>query len=162
MRIAILESFMISSGRNKYCKRTLNEKKEVSKELCECFDLLQKQNEMLIFDVLGQVQTDCVLRSEFCEDTKGWNSMSVSFQPALQDDSDTTSGAHFILGDFNSLFPAEDSIFFSSSVPQTEGVQDIIQAHPDLSVWSLAFGSIHLSSYRVLPLVQTSPSTVKV
>ncbi|EKX48393.1 hypothetical protein GUITHDRAFT_136895 [Guillardia theta CCMP2712] len=106
---------------NKYCKRALNEKKEVP--------------------------SDCVLRSEFCEDTKGWNSISVSFQPSLQDDSDTSSGAHFIIGDFNSLFPAEDSIFFSSSVSQTE-------AHPDLGVWSLSFGSIHLSSYRVLPLVK--------
>uniref|UniRef100_A0A7S4JEB7 Uncharacterized protein n=1 Tax=Guillardia theta TaxID=55529 RepID=A0A7S4JEB7_GUITH len=113
---------------NKYCKRALNEKKEVP--------------------------SDCVLRSEFCEDTKGWNSISVSFQPSLQDDSDTSSGAHFIIGDFNSLFPAEDSIFFSSSVSQTEGVHETIQAHPDLGVWSLSFGSIHLSSYRVLPLVK--------
>lgn len=87
--------------------------------------------------------------------------MSVSFQPSLQDDSDTSSGAYFILGDFNSLFPAEDSIFFSSSVSQTEDVQETIQAHPDLGVWSLSFGSIHLSSYRVLPLVRTS-SIVKV
>eukprot|EP00960_Hanusia_phi_P011289 330044-Hanusia_phi.AAC.2 len=76
--------------------------------------------------------------------------MSVSFQLSSQDTPVPPSPGNTVIGTVHTLFPVEDSTFFSSSAPD---VGNALQCHPDLGCWSLPFGSICLSSFCIFPLV---------